>query len=145
MNSVSSLLPAVLRQMHLSQDLTEELVLSLWKNAVGDVLARNAKPSRLHQSTLIISVPSPTWKQQLHALRFEILKKLEQVLGKEHVLALEFRVDPYMEAVPASSTERVRPEISQPAPFELATSEDSELVRSLAAAAASYFTDRGRL
>jgi|GEM_PF-1821195 predicted nucleic acid-binding Zn ribbon protein len=145
MNSVSSLLPAVLRQMHLSQDLTEELVLSLWKSAVGDVLARNAKPSRLHQSTLIISVPSPTWKQQLHALRFEILKKLEQVLGKEHVLALEFRVDPYMEAVPASSTERVRPEISQPAPFELATSEDSELVRSLAAAAASYFTDRGRL
>ena len=82
MNSVSSLLPAVLRQMHLSQDLTEELVLSLWKSAVGDVLARNAKPSRLHQSTLIISVPSPTWKQQLHALRFEILKKLEQVLGK---------------------------------------------------------------
>ncbi len=139
MNSVSSLLPAVLRQIHLSQDLTEELVCSLWKSAVGDVLAQNAKPFRLHQSTLIITVPSLTWKQQLHALRFEILKKLEQVLGKEHVLALEFRVDPCMEGGPASSTERVRPEISQPAPFAPATIADSELGRSLAAAAASYF------
>jgi hypothetical protein len=147
MNSVSSLIPAVLRQIPLSQDLIEALVLSLWKNVAGEVLAQNAKPVRLHQSTLIISVPSLTWKQQLHALRFEILRKLEQVLGKEHVLALEFRVDPCMQSGPAPSKEIARPEISQPAPLPVATIADSELGRSLAAAAASYFNrpDKGRL
>jgi hypothetical protein len=143
MNELSSLIPAVLRKMQLTQQLTEDLVFSLWRSAVGDLLARNTKPFRLIQATLIVHVPSQTWKQQLYALRFEILRKLEQLLGRERVLALEFRVDPHMKSVEApeeTSVTETGATVQLPVDLPVETIADSELGRTLAAAAASYLS-----
>src|SRR5438876_7892518 len=90
----SALLPRAFRQLPDNDELREKLVLSLWKQAVGEPLARRTKPFRLFKSTLIVSVPSAMWKRELHHLKEEILESLHQVLGQRIVLALELRVDP---------------------------------------------------
>jgi hypothetical protein len=138
-NDLSSLLPGFLRQLHFSEELTGELVRELWKSVVGETLAQNARPLRMRGSTLVLTVSSEAWKKELFSLRFEILKRLERLLGTSIVSGLELRVDPWMTAV---STPVAEPSPSQPAEptgLELDSISDPQLSRSLAAAAASYF------
>jgi hypothetical protein len=139
-NDLSSLLPGFLRQLHFSEELTGELVRELWKSVVGETLAQNARPMRMRGSTLVLTISSEAWKKELFSLRFEILKRLERLLGPSKVSGLELRVDPWMAAASAPVAE---PLPSQPAeePITLALDSisDPELNRSLAAAAASYF------
>lgn len=140
MNELSSLLPGFLRQLHFSEELTGELVIALWKNVVGETLAQNARPLRMRESTLVLTVSSEAWKKELFSLRFEILKRLERLLGASKVSRLELRVDPWMTAVSSPAAEQPS---SEPVPeltgLPLDSISDPELSRSLAAAAASYF------
>ena len=140
MNQLSSLLPGFLRQLHFSEELTGELVIALWKNVVGETLARNARPLRMRESTLVLTVSSEAWKKELFSLRFEILGRLEKLLGGSKISGLELRVDPWMTTLTAPVAE---PPPSQPAEeptgLELDSVSDPELSRSLAAAASSYF------
>src|SRR5262245_10957443 len=94
-NELSSLLPGFLRQLHFSEELTGELVTELWKNVVGETLAQNARPLRMQGSTLVLTVSSEAWKKELFSSRFEILKRLEKLLGGPKVSTLELRVDPW--------------------------------------------------
>jgi len=142
-NDLSSLLPGFLRQLHFSEELTGELVIALWKNVVGETLTQNARPLRMRESTLVLTVSSEAWKKELFSSRFEILKRLERLLGNSKVSSLELRVDPWMTNVTDPVAEPPR---SQPAKeltgLELDSISDLELRRSLAAAAASYFGRR---
>jgi len=91
-------------------------------------------------STLVLTISSEAWKKELFSLRFEILKRLERLLGNSKVSGLELRVDPWMTAVTAPVAE---PPPGQPAEkptgLQLDSISDPELSRRLAAAAASYF------
>ena len=140
MNDLSFLLPGFLRQLHFSEELTGELVTALWKNVVGETLARNARPLRMRESTLVLTVSSEAWKKELFSLRFEILKRLERLLGSPKISSLELRVDPWMTAVCTPVTKPLRSQPStEPSGLALDSISDPELRRSLAAAAASYF------
>jgi hypothetical protein len=139
-NDLSSLLPGFLRQLHFSEELTGELVIALWKSVVGETLAQNARPLRMRESTLVLTVSSETWKKELFSLRFEILKRLERLLGNSKVSSLELRVDPWMTAASTPVAES-RPSLpaEEPTGLELDSISDPELSRGLATTAASYF------
>jgi hypothetical protein len=138
-NDLSSLLPGFLRQLHFSEELTGELVVALWKNAVGETLAQNARPLRMQGTTLVLTVSSDSWKKELFSLRFEILKRLEKLLGASKVSGLELRVDPWMNAVRVPVSEPPGQPAEEPVELPLDSISDPELSRSLAAAASSYF------
>lgn len=141
MSSLSSLLPEFLQQLPLTDECREKVVMALWEKAVGETLAQNVRPMRLYKATLVVAVPSETWKRELLALRFEILRRLESVVGKAAVSNLEFRVDPWIEPAPRPAPIPEAEKVSvalQP----LESVSDPELNCSLAAVASSYF---GRL
>jgi hypothetical protein len=129
-----------LRQLHFSEELTGKLVIALWKNVVGETLAQNARPLRMRESTLVLTVSSEAWKKELFSLRFEILKRLERLLGNSKVSSLELRVDPWMTAAytPVAEPPPSQPSM-EPTGLALDSISDPELRRRLAAAAASYF------
>jgi len=133
------LLPGFLRQLHFSEELTGELVVALWKNVVGETLAQNARPLRMRESTLVLTVSSEAWKKELFSLRFEILKRLERLVGPSRVSCLELRVDPWMNAVRVPVGEPPGQLAEEPVELPLDSILDPELSRSLAAAASSYF------
>ena len=140
MNELSSLLPGFLRQLHFSEELTGELVIALWKNVVGETVAQNARPLRVRESTLVLTVSSEAWKKELFSVRFEILKRLEKLLGASKVSRLELRVDPWMAAVSAPVAEEPPSQlVEEPNGLNLDSISDPELSHSLAAAASSYF------
>ena len=138
-NELSSLLPGFLRHLHFSEELTGELVTELWKNVVGETLAQNARPLRMQGSTLVLTVSSEAWKKELFSSRFEILKRLEKLLGGPKVSTLELRVDPWMNLVAAPPAQPPEHFAQEPADLPLNAVSDQELKRSLAAAASSYF------
>ena len=143
MNELSSLLPGFLQQLHFGEDLTGELVIALWKNVVGETLAQNARPLRMRESTLVLTVSSEAWKKELFSLRFEILRRLEKLFGPSRVSRLELRVDAWMTTVSASGGEPLpSPPAQEPTGLQLDSISDPELRRSLAAAASSYLGGR---
>ena len=140
MNELSSLLPGFLQQLHFSEDLTAELVIALWKNVVGETVAQNARPLRMRESTLILTVSSEAWKKELFSLRFEILRRLERLIGASRVSRLELRVDPWMTAVTAPGAAPLPSQsAAEPTGLPLDSIPDPALRRSLDAAASSYF------
>ena len=70
-----------------------EGIQALWKEIVGDVVAANAKPVRLHKAVLTITTSSPTWAQNLVFQRTLILKKLNARLTSPNprIADLKFR------------------------------------------------------
>ena len=139
MHKFSVLLPGILRQLPDNHELKEELVLSLWKQAVGEPLAQRTKPFRLFKSTLIVSVPSAMWKRELHHLQEEILKSLHQAMGQRIVFALEFRVDPHFDLQTTPAQPQKVSALKESVTLPLESIEDTELRQSFAAAASSYF------
>jgi Dna[CI] antecedent DciA-like protein len=139
MNDISALLPRAFRQLPLSDELTESWVFAAWRQAVGELLGQRTKPFRLFNSTLIVSVPSLTWKRQLHDLQDDILKKLHVSMGQKIVWSLEFRVDPDFDEAVVPTHDTPACKHVDPIPLPLETIEDPELRDTLAAAASHYF------
>lgn len=139
MIEVSALLSKALRQIPPSDELLEKVVLAAWKPAVGEAIWKRTHPFRLYKSTLIVSVPSISWRQELRHLQQEILDKLNAVLGQRMVTFLEFRVDPGFDKDqrPAPSMKLSPRQESVDLPLEKI--EDPELAKALAAAASKYF------
>ena len=70
----------------------EKLAQAGWPLAVGRRLASRTRPLQLVGTRLVIGVEDAVWQSQLFTLREQILRRLEQVLGRRLVTALEFRV-----------------------------------------------------
>jgi len=70
----------------------EELARAAWPQAVGRRIASRARAVALAESTLIVEAEDEVWQGQLSTLRSQILARLKEVLGKEIVADIDFRV-----------------------------------------------------
>lgn len=52
----------------------------VWDKVVGQQIARRARPLRIREKTLEVSVDHPVWMQQLQMLKPQILRKLHEQL-----------------------------------------------------------------
>jgi hypothetical protein len=55
----------------------------VWEEVVGQQIALRARPLRIREDVLEVSVDHPIWMQQLHLLKPDILSRLNQQLGGE--------------------------------------------------------------
>ncbi len=65
---------------------------ALWRSAVGDAIAQNARPSGFKGSLLLINVSNSAWLQHLTFLKSEIIGKLNKALNAERVKELKFKI-----------------------------------------------------
>jgi hypothetical protein len=72
----------------------EEIARSAWPVAVGNKIALRTQAMGLIRNRLVIEVEDAVWQRQLWTLRNQILKRMEQVLGRKIVEELEFKVAP---------------------------------------------------
>ncbi len=73
----------------ISQD---DLARAAWPAAVGKRIAAHSVAKSLVRGSLIIEVEDAIWQKQLFYLRFQILKKLTEVLGAGIISDVEFRI-----------------------------------------------------
>jgi len=105
MNQLIKSLPGVLRAAGDSTEVAEAAAIAAWKHAAGDGLKDHAIPLKLEDRTLTIAVADAIWQKQLHSMRGQLLFRVNSILGKPLVGALDFVVDPKL----------ARPTVEQPA------------------------------
>jgi len=137
MKMLAELLPVLLCQWSTNEELTEQVVLALWKKVVGEPLARRTRPIQFHQSKLVVLVPSASWQRELYTLQSEIVSRFNELMNRK-ILALEFRVDSNLEQLykEPSSTQNVSPMV--PISLPLDGIQDQELRVRLQMAVTSY-------
>ncbi len=90
LHSINDLMKAVKTQPSWKDFRQLEFIQKLWAEVVGDVVAANTKPVRLHKNVLTVATSSPTWAQNLAFQRTLILKKLNPRLDRQ-IDSLKFR------------------------------------------------------
>jgi hypothetical protein len=70
----------------------EQLACSAWPVAVGKKIANRTTAVSLIRDRLVIQVEDMVWQKQLWALRHQILRPLEETLGRKLVNEVEFRI-----------------------------------------------------
>jgi len=82
---VSGVLETVVSRLGLRRDLDDYRIFEAWERVVGDQIARNAQPVRLDARRLVIHVKSAVWMQELALLRGDILRRINEWMGRELV------------------------------------------------------------
>jgi predicted nucleic acid-binding Zn ribbon protein len=91
----------------ISQD---DLARAAWPAAVGKRIAAHAAAKSLVRGSLIVEVEDGIWQKQLFYLRFQILAKLQEVLGAGVITDVEFRIaTPRRPPQPALSLNATKP------------------------------------
>ena len=94
MNQLIKSLPGVLRAAGDSTEVAEAAAIAAWKHAAGNGLKEHAVPLKLEDRTLTIAVADAIWQKQLNSMRGQLLFRVNTILGKPLVSALDFVVDP---------------------------------------------------
>lgn len=68
------------------------MVMTLWEQVVGDLVAQKSWPEKVNEGVLTVGVTSHTWADQLHLLKPQILTRYRQLLGRSILKDIEFRV-----------------------------------------------------
>ena len=105
MNQLIKSLPGVLRAAGDSTEVAEAAAIAAWKHAAGDGLKEHAVPLKLEDRTLTIAVADAIWQKQLTSMRGQLLFRVNSILGKPLVGALDFIVD----------SKIAKPSVEQPA------------------------------
>ena len=122
MMDLARLLPKLLNATGANPEMAEIAAKLAWSRAAGDGLRRHAIPFRLYRKTLVVSVADVIWQRQLNSMSGELISRINSLLAREVVEAIEFRIDPAaVEQVrndlqPQKSSQKEDP---QPLPEEL--------------------------
>jgi predicted nucleic acid-binding Zn ribbon protein len=65
----------------------------IWPLAVGDTIARNAKPGAIRGDILVVYVTNSTWLHQLRFMKSEMIARLNAQLGSCLVTDMRFKID----------------------------------------------------
>jgi predicted nucleic acid-binding Zn ribbon protein len=91
---IGSILEKVLHQHRAESDLGLAQVWDLWKQTVGEDIAKNTRPAAFKGKLLLVHVTSSVWVQQLQFLKKDIIGRLNDALGKARVEDIKFKIGP---------------------------------------------------
>lgn len=89
--SIGDALEELVENLGIGKKLREQDVFSLWDEAVGERIAKVAKPTRILQGTLFVSVKTGVWRNELSMRKQEIMGRLNEILNEEIVKDIKFR------------------------------------------------------
>jgi hypothetical protein len=70
----------------------EQLAIAAWPVAVGKRLALRTNAIALVRNRLVVEVEDAVWQRQLFTLRWQIMRQIENAIGRPIVEELEFRI-----------------------------------------------------
>jgi predicted nucleic acid-binding Zn ribbon protein len=92
--SIGNIIPKVLRSCRSETDQELLRIWDLWDRAVGKAIAENTRPAAFKGKLLLVHVTSSTWIQQLQFLKKDMIKKVNEALGKNLVEEIKFKIGP---------------------------------------------------
>jgi len=80
----------LLQRLPMGKRLQEYRVWGVWEEAVGEIVARHARPSKIQKGLLFVSVSDSVWMQELQFLKEMIKEKINERLGEPVVKDIFF-------------------------------------------------------
>jgi hypothetical protein len=71
------------KYLGLDERMQELKILEIWKECVGETIAKFSRPVELKKNKLFVRVENAVWRFELSAKRNEIIKRLNSILYKE--------------------------------------------------------------
>jgi len=72
------------KYLGLDERMQELKILEIWKECVGETIAKFSKPVELRKNKLFVRVENAVWRYELSAKKNEIIAKLNLILNKEN-------------------------------------------------------------
>jgi hypothetical protein len=119
MNQLIKSLPGVLRASGNAEEVAQAAAIAAWKHAAGDGLKDHAVPVKLENRTLTVAVADVIWQKQLHAMRGQMLFRVNSILGQPIVSAIEFVVDPKIAKARMEALKPAEQPLDKEVPLEL--------------------------
>ena len=119
MNQLIKSLPAVLRAAGNAEEVAQAAAIAAWKHAAGDGLKDHAVPVRLENRTLTVAVADMIWQKQLHAMRGQMMFRINSILGQPIVSTIEFIVDPKIAKARTETPQPPEQPLDNEVPLEL--------------------------
>ena len=94
MNQFIKSLSSVLRASGNAPEVAEAAAIAAWKHCAGEGLKDRAVAVTLDDRTLRVAVADLIWQKQLHAMRGQMIFRINSLLGQPVVGAIEFIIDP---------------------------------------------------
>ena len=94
MEALIKALPAVLRASGNAPEVAEAAAIAAWKHCAGEGLKDRAVAFALQDRALRVAVADLIWQKQLHAMRSQMLFRINTLLGQPVVGTIEFIIDP---------------------------------------------------
>jgi len=91
---IRNILDEVLKPYRSKPDFELKEVWGLWDEAVGKIIAQNARPASFKGKLLIVHVTSSAWIHQLQFLKNDMITKLNTALGKPLIEEIKFKIGP---------------------------------------------------
>ena len=90
MQSLKIAIDSMLRKLGIDNAIAQNNALNIWNEVVGEKVAKNTEPDRVEHGVIIIKVSSPTWRQELYFQKNEIIKKINNKIGKNVIRDIRF-------------------------------------------------------
>jgi hypothetical protein len=119
MNQLIKSLPGVLRAAGNAEEVAQAAAIAAWKHAAGDGLKEHAVPLKLENRTLTVAVADAIWQKQLHAMRGQMLFRVNSILGQPIVGAIEFVVDPKVAKARIETPKALEQPLDNEVPLEI--------------------------
>lgn len=91
-SGASEWIDSLLEKVGVRGGLTEEDVIKTWRSLAGELIAAQTAPVSLRRGVLVLRVLQPTMRFQLEQEKRQLLRKLQEKLGTEHLKQLRLTV-----------------------------------------------------
>ncbi len=92
LQSIGEILFSVLKKRGMADKLAESALIKLWPKAVGPQIAAQTEPETLRSGTLFVKTTSSVWVQQLHFMKEDIRRKMNELAGRTAIKEIHFTV-----------------------------------------------------
>ncbi len=92
LTSLKEIITSLLNDSGLSIKPEDAAIWRVWDDTVGPAVAGNARPQRIKDGLLRVTVTEPIWLQELGLVEKSIRDKLNEKLGRAAVERIEFRL-----------------------------------------------------
>ena len=90
MEKLNQSIKTLLNNHGLEKGVQQNTAVVVWDDVVGEKVSQNTKPISVEHGVITVSVSNPTWRQELLFKQQDIIKQLNNKLGKNTIKEIRF-------------------------------------------------------
>jgi len=90
METLKSAIKKAVRNAGVEKALKQESAVFLWADVVGQTISKVTKAEKVDKGVLTVKTESPTWRNELHMQKKEIIDKINNKIGSKAIREIRF-------------------------------------------------------